>query len=69
MPAVTEAAKGKGCVGSVRESQGRRARRGAGCTGRTGTVRYAEGLMVEAGVTDSVDVAAVVASWRCASHC
>ena len=68
MPTVTEAAKGKGCVGSVRESQGRRARRGAGCTGRIGTVRVIEGLKVEAGVTDSVDVAVVAASWRCAGR-
>ena len=53
----------------VRESQGRRARRRAGCTGRTGTVRFVEGLMMEAGVANSVDVAVVVASLRFTGRC
>ena len=52
----------------MKESQGRRARQGAGCTGRTGTVRFVEGLIVEAGVTNGVGVAVVVASLRCAGR-
>ena len=52
----------------MRESQGRRARRGAVCTGRTGTVQFVEGLTVEAGVTDGVGVTVVVASLRCAGR-
>ena len=53
---------------SVRESQGRRARRGAVCTGWKGTVQFVEGLTVEAGVTDGVGVTVVVASLRCAGR-
>ena len=55
-------------VQSVRESQGRRARRGAVCTGRTGTVQFVEGRTMEAGVTDGVGVTVVVASLRCAGR-
>ena len=58
----------RGGVQSVRESQGRRARQGAGCTERTCTVRFVEGLIVDAGITEGVGVTVVTASSRCAGR-
>ena len=70
MPAVTEAARGKGCVSSVRESQGTLGSSGSRVhRADRGAVRFVEGLMVEAGVTGGVDVVVVVASSRCAGRC
>ena len=52
----------------MRESPGRRAHQGAGCTERTCTVRFVEGLIVDAGITEGVGVTVVTASSRCAGR-
>ena len=55
-------------VQGVRESQGRRARQGAGCTERTCTVRFVEGLIVDAGIAEGVGVTVATASSHCAGR-
>ena len=55
-------------VQGVRESQGRRARQGAGCTERTCTVRFVEGLIVDAGIAEGVGVTVGTASSHCAGR-
>ena len=52
----------------MRESQGRQARQGAGFTERTCTVRFVEGLIVDAGIAAGVGVTVVTASPHCAGH-